>query len=143
MEDVAPTTNDDKAAERVTLGLRIKTARLNKEWSQRDLGIAVIKTAMTISHYENGIRTVPPSTRRMIEEALGINLSESVEPNSDIRRVSLSRLERAILILAEHVERCPFNDYKVSEEVQNALGIERLPTNSNARGSEATAPNTN
>ena len=55
-----------------------------------------------------------------------------------MKEIELSRLEKAILILAEHAELCPFNDYKVSEEVENALGIERVmeKPNANAEGNQ-------
>ncbi len=48
-----------------------------------------------------------------------------------MKEIELSRLEKAILILAEHAELCPFNDYKVSEEVRNALEVEWVPAQSN------------
>ncbi len=51
----------------------------------------------------------------------------------EIVEFELDDVRKALLILAEHVERCPYNDYKVSEEVENALGIERVLEKSNAR----------
>lgn len=41
--------------------------------------------------------------------------------------VELKQIEKALLILAEHIERCPFNDYKVRQEVLDALGLEFIP----------------
>ena len=42
------------------------------------------------------------------------------------KKVKLTRIEKAIMILAEHVDRCPYNDYDVEKEVLEALGIEIL-----------------
>lgn len=39
----------------------------------------------------------------------------------------LTPVERALIILAEHIEYCPYNEYKVMQEVTEALGLERVP----------------
>ena len=39
------------------------------------------------------------------------------------KAAKLNRYERAILLLADHVERCPNCDYKVREEVMAELGF--------------------
>lgn len=42
------------------------------------------------------------------------------------RQINLTPVEKALLLLAEHIERCPYNDYRILEEVDNLLGIERI-----------------
>ena len=44
------------------------------------------------------------------------------------KEVKLNRYERAILVLARHIEECPFNGYKVREQVLNELGLEFVPS---------------
>jgi len=39
--------------------------------------------------------------------------------------VKLNRIEKALIILAIHIDKCPYNDYKVAEEVWEELGYER------------------
>ena len=47
--------------------------------------------------------------------------------NKQKKVVKLSKIERALLLLGEHIERCPYNVYKVREEIMDALGIEFIP----------------
>lgn len=39
----------------------------------------------------------------------------------------LTPVEKALIILAEHIERCPYNEYKVMQEILNELEIELVP----------------
>lgn len=42
------------------------------------------------------------------------------------QEVKLTRIEKAIIILARHLERCPYCDYKVEQQVLEELGYERV-----------------
>lgn len=42
-------------------------------------------------------------------------------------KIELTKLEKAIIVLALHIERCPYNEYKVEEQVLEELGFEKLP----------------
>lgn len=44
----------------------------------------------------------------------------------EITEFELDGVHKAIMILAKHAERCPYNEYKVKQEVMDALGIERI-----------------
>lgn len=44
-----------------------------------------------------------------------------------MEKSELTPVERALIILAEHAERCPYNGYKVMQEVLNELEIELVP----------------
>jgi len=39
----------------------------------------------------------------------------------------IAAIEQAVVLLAQHIERCPFCEYKVAEEVLELMGYERLP----------------
>lgn len=43
---------------------------------------------------------------------------------SKVKRVKLTKIEEAILKLAEHIELCPYNNYKAGTEILNILGYE-------------------
>lgn len=38
----------------------------------------------------------------------------------------LTPAEQAIMSLARHIERCPYNEYNVEHEVANMLGLEKV-----------------
>lgn len=38
--------------------------------------------------------------------------------------VKLNRIEKAIVVLARHLERCPYNEYKIEQQVLDELGYE-------------------
>lgn len=40
--------------------------------------------------------------------------------------IKLNKIERALLTLAEHIERNPYNEYRVRQEVSDILGIEEI-----------------
>lgn len=50
------------------------------------------------------------------------------------KRVKLNRYERAILVLARHVESNPYNRYEVEEQVMGELGYVSLPTKLKRKG---------
>lgn len=43
------------------------------------------------------------------------------------KEVKLNRYEKALIVLARHVERCPYCEYKVEEQVLEELGFEKAP----------------
>lgn len=50
-----------------------------------------------------------------------------------MKHKKLTKLEKALILLAQHIERCPYNDYKVGAEVINILGIELHKPKSRAK----------
>lgn len=44
-----------------------------------------------------------------------------------MKTVKLNRTEKALIALAEHIDRNPFNDYKVKQEILDILGYEFIP----------------
>lgn len=58
-----------------TLGLKIKTLRLKKQWSQEELanqcGYTSINSRSTISKIENGTNDIPSSQLKIIANVLG------------------------------------------------------------------------
>lgn len=44
-----------------------------------------------------------------------------------MEKEELTPTEKALILLAKHIERCPYNEYKVLEEVLNELEIELVP----------------
>lgn len=42
--------------------------------------------------------------------------------------IKLTKIEKALVSLAEHMERCPYNEYKVQQEILDILEIEKVPS---------------
>lgn len=40
--------------------------------------------------------------------------------------IELTPIEKALTILAEHIELCPYNNYKVREEVWELIGVVKV-----------------
>lgn len=38
--------------------------------------------------------------------------------------VKLNRIEKSLIILAEHIEKCPLVEHKVKQEILDQLGLE-------------------
>lgn len=49
------------------------------------------------------------------------------------KTIVASGIDKAILLLAEHIERCPYNEYKVIDKVLEALGYERISPKKNKK----------
>src|SRR5208282_1128129 len=56
-----------------TIGHRIKARREEVHISQADLATACQVTQATVSHYENGVRAVPPAIMERLCKALGVS----------------------------------------------------------------------
>jgi hypothetical protein len=39
--------------------------------------------------------------------------------------IKLSKIEKALIVLARHIDRCPYNDYAVEKQVLEELGYEK------------------
>jgi len=40
-------------------------------------------------------------------------------------RIELTPLEKCVIVLAKHIERCPYNEYLVEEQILEELGYEK------------------
>lgn len=63
----------------MTMGEKIKTARKEKELTQKGLAELLEVSVDTIKKYERGDRTPRPETLKQLEEILGVKLFELVE----------------------------------------------------------------
>ena len=50
------------------------------------------------------------------------------KPKKNRKEVTLDRYEKCLILIARHLERCPYNEYKVEEQVLEELGLEKEPT---------------
>lgn len=41
-----------------------------------------------------------------------------------MEKEELDKIRRALLCLAVHLERCPYNEYKISQEIMDILEVE-------------------
>lgn len=39
--------------------------------------------------------------------------------------VELTKIEKCLIVLAKHIERCPYNEYLVEEQIIEELGYEK------------------
>lgn len=68
----------------ITLGKRIKQARISANISQETLAELINKSAPTIRKYENGERNPPLSVVKEISTALNIDLSKLVTEDTNL-----------------------------------------------------------
>lgn len=45
------------------------------------------------------------------------------------KEIKLNKIEKCLIVLARHIDRCPFNDYDVEGQVLEELGFEKLSLN--------------
>lgn len=41
------------------------------------------------------------------------------------KQIKLTKIEKALIVLAKHADRCPYNQYRIEEEVLEELGYEK------------------
>lgn len=44
------------------------------------------------------------------------------------KEVKLTKIERCLLLLAQRIDRCPYNEYKNEVQILEELGYERKPS---------------
>lgn len=98
------------AAKNEDLGRRIKQAREDRGWKQKDLALAVHVEPMTVSRWERGVNTPELSTLKLIAKATGKDLPFFVQERKQAETVE-QRLDAmaqnqvdALALLRELVE---------------------------------------
>lgn len=51
---------------------------------------------------------------------------KAINKGENMKKIKLTKIEKAIIILSEHVERCPYNDYKIVEQIIDVLGYKKI-----------------
>lgn len=86
------------------LGLRIREARIDKRWKQKQLAAAVHVEPMTVSRWERGANTPDLDTLDLIARATGKPLSFFVAETAAETEPDLSDLREEVVELRERVD---------------------------------------